>query len=262
MHVVVVGNGDAAIEEAMFITKYASKVSIIVIHDEGVVDCNRASAEKAFKNEKIQFIWNSVLEEIKGQDEVESVVIKNLKTGALTEIEASGVFFYVGMVPGTEFLQGKVDLDERGYIITNELMETSVDGVYAVGDSRVKYLRQVITAASDGAIAAVASERYLAEEDDFTESVLNTDRSVLLAFWSPVHDESLASISMLERVVSEFGDKVRLVKIDISRKNRIARKYNVLKIPTFLLLKDGKLCKEFSGDLDNQNIKDQLQLQI
>lgn len=252
--VVVVGNGDAAIEEAVYITKYASKVIVIVIHDEGIVDCNRASAEKAFKNEKIEFIWNSVLAEIKGKDDVEAVVVKNLKTGALTEIEASGVFIYVGMVPGTGFLKGKVDLDERGYIIASEMMETSVDGVYAAGDARIKYLRQVITAANDGATAAVAAERYLAEEHDFRESVLDADKPVLLAFWNPAHDESIALMSMLERVISETGDKVRLVKVDISRKKRIARDYNISTTPAVLLTRQGKVYGS-PGNLDEEGIR-------
>lgn len=260
LDVVVVGNGDAAIEEAIYITKYASKVTVIVIHDEGIVDCNKVSAEKAFKNEKIEFVWNSVLTEIKGKDEVEAVVIKNIKTEELTEFDTSGVFIYVGMVPGTEFLKGKIDLNESGYIIANEQMETSVDGVYAVGDARVKYLRQVITAASDGAVAAVAAERFISEEDDFKESVLNADKPVLLTFWSPDHDESIALVSMLEKVISETDDKVGLVKIDMSRKKRLAQKYQVSAVPAVLLIKEGKVEKELSCKLDYEVLKEELQV--
>jgi len=241
--VVVVGNGDAAIEEAIYITKYASKVIVIVIHDEGIVDCNKASAEKAFKNPKIEFVWNSVLAEIKGKENVEAVVVKNLKTGELTEVKAEGVFIYVGMVPETEFLKGKVELDQRGYIPTNEMMETNIDGVCAAGDARVKYLRQVVTAASDGAVAAVTLERYLAEEDDFKENVLNADKPVLLAFWSPADEESIEAVARLEQTVAESGDKVKLVKVDMSRKKRIARRYNVTEVPAALLLKEGKVVR-------------------
>ncbi|TEB12937.1 thioredoxin-disulfide reductase [Pelotomaculum propionicicum] len=241
--VVVVGNGDAAIEEAIYITKYASKVIVIVIHDEGIVDCNKASAEKAFKNPKIEFVWNSVLAEIKGKENVEAVVVKNLKTGELTEVKAEGVFIYVGMVPETEFLKGKVELDQRGYIPTNEMMETNIDGVCAAGDARVKYLRQVVTAANDGAVAAVTLERYLAEEDDFKENVLNADKPVLLAFWSPADEESIEAVARLEQTVAESGDKVKLVKVDMSRKKRIARRYNVTEVPAALLLKEGKVVR-------------------
>lgn len=161
LDVVVVGNGDAAIEEAMYLTKFAESVTIIVIHDEGVLDCNKMSAEKAMKNPKIKWVWNSVLDEILGDELVEGVNVKNIKTDEITNLEVNGVFVFIGSVPNTDFLQGKVSLDKQGYIITNEKMETGIPGVYAVGDARVKYLRQVVTAAADGAIAAVTIERYL-----------------------------------------------------------------------------------------------------
>ncbi|WP_434511757.1 thioredoxin-disulfide reductase [Desulfitobacterium sp. AusDCA] len=165
LDVVVVGNGDAAVEEAMYLTKFAETVTIIVRRAEGDLRCNKTSAERAFTNPKIKWVWNSVLEEIKGNGLVDSVVIKNIKTGELSVMETNGVFFFVGTVPKTDIINGKVDLNKQGYIITNDLMETSVSGVYAVGDAREKYLRQVVTAVSDGAIAAVAAEKYLAEND-------------------------------------------------------------------------------------------------
>jgi len=161
LDVVVVGNGDAAIEEAMYLTKFAESVTVIVIHDEGVLDCNKMSAEKAFSNPKIKWIWNSVLEEIQGEELVEGVLVKNIKTDAITKLDVNGVFVFIGSVPNTDFLQGKIALDKWGYILTNDKMETDIPGVYAVGDARVKVLRQVVTAAADGAIAAVTAERYL-----------------------------------------------------------------------------------------------------
>ena len=236
LHVVVVGNGDAAIEEAMFITKYASKVTIIVIHDEGTLDCNKLSAEKAFKNDKIEFIWKSVVTEIKGENTVTGVILKNLKTGKIQELETDGVFIYVGMVPETGFLKGKVEMDERGYLSCNGLMETSVSGVYAAGDVRTKYLRQVSTAVGDGATAAVAAERYIAEQESFRNYVLNSDKPILMAFWDPVVQESLDLLSVLEKTVADHGDAVNLIKIDMSRTKMIAQKYNVSKVPTVLYL--------------------------
>ncbi|MCL2571460.1 MAG: thioredoxin-disulfide reductase [Defluviitaleaceae bacterium] len=161
LDVVVVGNGDAAIEEAMYLTKFAETVTIIVIHDEGVLDCNKMSAEKAMKNPKIKWIWNSVLDEIQGEELVEGVNVKNIKTDEITNLEVNGVFVFIGSVPNTDFLEGKVALDKQGYIITNDRCETDIPGVYAVGDARVKFLRQVVTAAADGAIAAVCAERFL-----------------------------------------------------------------------------------------------------
>jgi len=161
LDVVVVGNGDAAIEEAMYLTKFAETVTVIVIHNEGVLDCNKMSAEKAMKNPKIKWIWNSVLDEIIGDELVEGVRVKDIKTGEITDLDVNGVFVFIGSVPNTDFLQGKVELNQWGYIVTNDKMETNIPGVYAVGDAREKYLRQVVTAAADGAIAAVAAERFL-----------------------------------------------------------------------------------------------------
>jgi thioredoxin reductase (NADPH) len=250
-HVIVVGNGDAALEEAIYLTKFASFVTVIVIHDEGIVDCNRVSAERALHHPKIEFIWNSVLAEIKGSDEVESVTIKNLKTGELKYLGAQGVFIYVGTVPETEFLKGKVDLDEKGYIITDEMMETSVRGVFAAGDGRVKYLRQVVTAVADGATAAVAAERFLDEERDIKESVLNCDAPILLlAFWDPAVEESINYIAMLEALAVEIGNKCRLVKVDLSRKKMAAQKFGVSKAPASILLVNGKVVKNLSGPMN------------
>ncbi|MGB4504565.1 MAG: thioredoxin-disulfide reductase [Syntrophaceticus sp.] len=258
LEVVVVGSGDAAVEEAIYLTKFASKVSIIVIHDQGILDCNKLSAERAFANPKIHWIWSSVLEEIKGDGIVESVVIKNLKTGQLTEMETNGVFFFVGTVPNTDFLQGKVDLDDTGYIITNERMETSVPGVYAAGDVRVKYLRQVVTAAADGAVAAVAAERYLAEEEFFKEQVSDFEGTVVAVFWSPQNEKSINAVACLEKVAQELGDQVKLVKIDVSRSEVMLKRYQVSAVPTVLYFVKGEVVGRNSGEITVHNIKKQI----
>jgi thioredoxin reductase (NADPH) len=161
LDVIVVGSGDSAIEEALYLTKFAESVTVIVIHDEGVLDCNKRSAEKAFANPKMKWQWNTVLEEIQGDEMVEAAVIKNIRTGEKQTLDINGVFVFIGMQPKTDFLQGKITLDQWGCIPTTERMETNVPGVYAAGDARAKYLRQVVTAAADGAIAAVAAEKYL-----------------------------------------------------------------------------------------------------
>jgi thioredoxin reductase (NADPH) len=258
LDVVVVGNGDAAVEEAMYLTKFAETVTIIVIHDEGVLDCNKASAELAFANPKIKWVWNSVLTEIKGDGLVESVMIKNIKTGEITEMETNGVFFFVGTVPKTEILKGKVELNEQGYIITNELMETSVPGVYAAGDARMKYLRQVITAASDGAIAAVAAEKYLAEEEGFKERVLTSQEPVLVAFWAPQVEASIEAVSLLEKKVAEAEGKVKLVKIDTYRNQRVAKRYGITEIPSVVVFKQGEAMGKFIGPLNEKDLMDKI----
>lgn len=255
LDVVVVGNGDAAIEEAMYLTKFANEVTIIVIHDEGILDCNKASAEKAFKNPKIKWVWSSVLEEIVGDELVESVLIKNIKTGEITEKEVNGVFFFVGTVPKTKFLEGKVELDKYGYIPTNDKMETNIPGVYAVGDARVKYLRQVVTAASDGAVAAVAAEKYLAEMESFREQVLEAKTPVLLAFWAPQVEESIAAIGVLEQVVAGSSGKVSLAKLDTYRNQKTSAAYQVQSIPTVLLFEGGQVKGRLDGNVTEEAVR-------
>lgn len=254
LDVVVVGNGDAAIEEAIYLTKFAETVTIIVIHDQGTLDCNKVSAEKAFANPKIKWVWNSVLEEIKGDGVVESVLTKNIKTNEIAELETNGVFFFVGTVPKTDFLKGKALLNEQGYILTNERMETSLPGVYAAGDARDKYLRQVITAAGDGAVAAFAAEKYLAEEESFTEQVLKADKPVLVAFWAPQVEESIAIIAELEKIADKLGDAVKLVKIDTYRNERVAKRYQIEKMPSVLFFSRGKAAAKISGSFNEETI--------
>jgi thioredoxin reductase (NADPH) len=165
LEVFVVGGGDSAIEEALYLTKFARKVTIVHRRDE--LRAAKSIQEKAFRNPKIEVMWNSVVEEIKGDGMVESVVFKNTKTGYLNEHFADeeegtfGVFVFTGYLPINDLAKGKVRMNEAGYIITNDSMETDVPGVYAAGDIREKPLRQVVTAAADGAIAAVQCEKYI-----------------------------------------------------------------------------------------------------
>lgn len=242
LDVVVLGNGDAAIEEAMYLTKFAESVTIIVIHEEGKVDATPVVAERAFKNEKIKWIWNSTIAEITGDGIVEKVIVKNIKTGELSELETNGVFMFVGTVPRTKFLQGVVDMDERGYIKADHVtMETNVDGVYAVGDCRQKFLRQVVTAAGDGATAATAAEKYIHEEEGFMEDVLHVEKPVVVAFWSPTNEASMAKMPLIEDAVEELGEQAKLVKIDTYRNQRIAKRYNIMAIPTVAIFSKGEV---------------------
>ena len=166
LEVYVVGGGDAAVEEAMYLTKFARKVT--VIHRRDALRAAKSIQEKAFKNEKLHFLWDSVVEEVDGEDEILSkMIVKNVKTGERTTIEADpadglfGLFGFIGLLPKSELFEGVIDM-ENGYIKTDENMHTNIDGVYAAGDIRVKSLRQVITAAADGAIAAMQAEHYIA----------------------------------------------------------------------------------------------------
>jgi thioredoxin reductase (NADPH) len=259
LDVCVVGNGDAAIEEAMYLTKFAESVTVIVIHDEGILDCNKASAEKAFKNKKLKWIWNSVLDEIVGDELVESVKIKNIKTNEISEIELNGVFFFVGTVPKTAFLEGKVKLNEQGYIVTNNLMETNVPGVYGVGDATEKYLRQVVTAAADGAIAAVAAEKYLTELETFRENVLQSPVPVLLSFWAPQVEASIAATALLEKAVEKHQGKIALTKLDTYRNQKTSLNYKVKEIPTVILFNKGEEISRIEGTFTDTDIEKLIQ---
>lgn len=157
--VAVVGGGNSAVEEAMYLTKFASKVYIVHRRDE--LRADKIIQERAFKNEKIEFVWNSCAREIKGENLVTSLMVENMKTGECSELSVDGVFPYIGICPNVEGFSGQVAQDSKGFIITDETMKTSIDGVYAVGDVRVTPLRQVITAASDGAIGAVHAVKYI-----------------------------------------------------------------------------------------------------
>ena len=259
LDICVIGNGDAAIEEAMFLTKFAESVTIIVIHDEGILDCNKASAEKAFRNKKLKWIWNSVLEEIIGDELVESVKIKNIKTNEITEMETNGVFFFVGTVPKTAFLENKVELDKWGYIVTNELMETNVPGVYGAGDANAKYLRQVVTAAADGAIAAVAAEKYLAELEAFREQVLESNLPVLLTFWAPQVEASIAAVTQLETLAAKHSGKIALAKLDTYRNQKTSANYKVKDIPTVILFNNGVEVGRAEGTFTDADIEKLIQ---
>ncbi len=159
--VAVVGGGNSAVEEAMYLTKFANKVYII--HRRDALRADKIVQQRAFNNPKIEFVWDSVVKEITGHELVEKVVIENVKTHEISELDTNGVFPYIGIVPNIDFINGQVEQDKGGFIITDETMKTSVDGVYAVGDVRHTPLRQVITAAADGAIGAVYAVKYVEE---------------------------------------------------------------------------------------------------
>lgn len=247
LEVVVIGNGDAAIEEAIYLTKFAAKVTIVVIHDEGVLDATKVIQERAFANEKIHWLWNSVVEEIKGDGLVQSVVVKDLKTGKLADYETDGVFIFIGTVPHTEFLRGKLALDGKGYIPAGNEMETEISGVYAVGDVRQKYLRQVVTAAADGAIAAVAAEKYLHEEEYFRQEVIIKPGPVAVLFWSPFDETSLSALPQVEDAVANCGGGLELVKVDTYRNQRLSRRYSIESLPSLLFFQGGQVVHRLVG---------------
>ncbi|MET0016418.1 thioredoxin-disulfide reductase [Oscillibacter sp.] len=163
--VYVVGGGDAAVEEAMYLAKFARKVTVIHRRDE--LRAAKSIQEKAFANPKMNFMWDTVVDEADGDEILSKMIVRNTKTGELTTIEADeedgmfGLFGFIGLLPNTKLFEGLLDM-ENGYIKTDDNMHTNLPGVFAAGDLRVKSLRQVVTAAADGAIAAMQAEHYIA----------------------------------------------------------------------------------------------------
>jgi len=159
--VLVVGGGDTALEEANFLTNFASKVTLI--HRRDALRGSKIMQDRAKKNPKISFIWDSAIDEILGSDHVEGARLKNVKTGAKTELACDGVFMAIGHAPTTAFLGGQLKLDENGYILADDRTRTSVPGVFAAGDVMDSRYRQAVTAAGNGCKAALEAERWLAE---------------------------------------------------------------------------------------------------
>lgn len=159
----VVGGGDSAVEEAIFLTRFAKSVTIVHRRDE--LRAQKVLQDRAFANEKIRFVWDSVVESIHGNErKVTGVTFKNVKTGETSQADFGGIFIYVGLDPVSEFAKDLGITDEAGWILTDHQMKTSVDGIYAVGDVRQKDLRQITTAVGDGAIASQEVYKYLTEQ--------------------------------------------------------------------------------------------------
>ncbi|RJQ52381.1 MAG: thioredoxin-disulfide reductase [Nitrospiraceae bacterium] len=159
--IAVVGGGDSAVQEAIFLTKFAEIV--YVIHRRDKLRSEKILQERAFSNPRIKFIWDSVVEKIAGDDGVSALHISNIKTGEKSVIDVHGIFIYIGYNPNTEFLKGLVDINGDNYITTDENMSTSAPGIFAAGDVRSKPLKQITTAVGEGATAAMSAVKYIEE---------------------------------------------------------------------------------------------------
>lgn len=162
--VVVVGGGDTAAEDAMFLAQYVNKVYLV--HRRDSLRATKILADRVISNKKIEKIWDSRVEAILGEDNVTGIRVVNVKTGEKREIKLDGIFIAIGVRPNNELIKGTIEMTEAGYVLTNESMETNIPGVFAVGDLRQKPLLQLITAAADGAVAAYSAQKYLIENFD------------------------------------------------------------------------------------------------
>ncbi|MEE9242257.1 MAG: FAD-dependent oxidoreductase, partial [Nitrosopumilaceae archaeon] len=161
LELVVSGGGDSAMEESTFLTKFATKVHIV--HRRKELRASKVMQERAFNNPKIQFHWNSKIEEINGNEKVQHVILKDIQSNEKTKLEVGGVFVAIGHEPNTKLFQGQVELDNKGYVVLKNYTETSVSGVFAAGDVHDHRYRQAVTAAGYGCMAAIDVDKYLTE---------------------------------------------------------------------------------------------------
>ncbi len=237
--VAVVGGGNTAVEEGVYLTKFASKVHIIHRRDEFRAD--RAAIEHALSNPKIVPVWNSVVEKIEGDGIVENLVLKNVKTGELSNLKVAGVFMFVGQTPDDDCVRGLVKAEKGGWILVNEHMETSVEGIFAAGDVCSKHLRQVITAASDGAIAAMGASAYINEQLHLRTTLLDPE-SVTAFFYSSIDEKQVKLLKAVEDAAKAKGVKIPL--IDGYRNARMTEKLELsAKMPALVELRKGVVAK-------------------
>ncbi len=239
LEVAVVGGGNTAVEEGGYLTKFASKVYIIHRRDEFRAD--RAAIAQALANPKIEPVYNTVVEKIEGDGMVENLVLKNVRTGEISNLPVSGVFMFVGQEPDDDCVRGLVKAEKGGWIITNDHMETSVEGIFAAGDVRSKYLRQVITAAADGAVAAMAASSYINEQLHLRSTLLEPDE-VKAFFYSSIDQAQVALSNAVEKAAKAKGVKVPM--IDGYRNARMTEKLALTdKMPAMATIKKGVVDK-------------------
>ncbi|QXW65939.1 FAD-dependent oxidoreductase [Streptobacillus moniliformis] len=239
--VMVVGSGDSAIEEGIFLTKFAKKVIVSVVHDEGIMDCNEIAKAEALANPKMEFIWNSMVKEYKGNEKLETVILKNTKTGEDIPVDVDTCFLFIGYLPNTSLYKEILDLSTKGYIVTNEKMETNIEGVFAAGDIREKYLKQVSTAVGDGAIAGYNAEKFISETNTFNNQILNDGKETLVYLYDSSDIKMLDFLPKVEEHSKSINHE--LVKVDIYKSKFISNKLNIKEFPALVYLKDKKVVK-------------------
>jgi thioredoxin reductase (NADPH) len=164
LEIIVVGGGDSAIEEATFLTKFASNVHLV--HRRGELRASKVMQERALNNEKIKFHWDSAVTNVKGDQKMQQAILKNLKTNEETTLDAGGLFVAIGHEPNTQLFKGQIDLDEEGYVVLKNKTHTNIEGIFAAGDVHDRSYRQAITAAAFGCMAAIDVDKYLTESTD------------------------------------------------------------------------------------------------
>lgn len=246
--VLVVGSGDASIEEGLFLTKFADKVIISVLHDTGKMDCNEIAKAQALANPKMEFRWNTVVDSFEGEERLETVVLKNLKNGELIPVKVDSCFLFIGYLPNTELFKDVLTMNKGGYLITNEKMETNLPGVFAAGDVRDKFLKQVATAVGDGAVAGYGAERYVAETEIYNTQILNEGRPSVVYVYNATDPASRELLTVMENFEAHCGDDLRVTRVDTYKSDALARRMGVSQTPCVVYINEGKIQKEIVRD--------------
>lgn len=275
--VAVVGGGDAAVEEALYLTRFASEV--LLIHRRDALRATKIVQERALAEPRLKILWDTVVEGIRGGDAVEAVDLKNLRTGQRSSEPVDGVFVYVGLSPSNAFCEALRAEDSGAYIRTDEHMRTRVPGVYAVGDVREKELRQVVTAAADGAIAATHAGKYVVEQctenpqplektmsalleatkENFDAEVRSCGQPVLVDFWGPRCGPCLALLPVVEELAADFAGRMKFCTVNSAENRRLAIDLKVMSLPSFLFFKGGQEVARLQGEFGRQEIVERIQ---
>ncbi len=250
--VMVIGSGDAAIEEGMFLSKFAEKVIVSVMHDTGKMDCNEIAKAQALANPKMEFVWNTVVDSFEGDDNLEKVILKNLKNNEKQTIKVDSCFLFIGYIPNTEIFKDILTMDRIGQLITNEKMETNVQGIFAAGDVRMKFLKQVATAVGDGAIAGYSAEKYIAESEVYEEQLLNHGKPSLVYIYNAADSVMRELLSVFEEFEAN-NKSIKFTPVDTYKSDGLAKRLGV-NAPCAVYINDSKIVSTLDSDITKETL--------
>jgi thioredoxin reductase (NADPH) len=225
------------------------------MHEEGKMDCNEIAKTQALANSKMEFVWNTVVESFEGAERLDTVMLKNLKTQELLPYKVDSCFLFIGYLPNTELFNGMLDMNRGGYLLTNEKMETNVPGVFAVGDIRDKFLKQVATAVGDGAIAGYAAERYIAEDEIYESQILNEGKASVVYLYNAADSICREILPIIDTFKSKHGNRIGVTKIDTYKSDGIAKKLGISTCPCVVCIDQNKVVKVIDNSITLQALE-------